>query len=102
MPRKNIIPRLREPEDLFQRDTRTALESVARSEVGQGVFLADVAIGTTTTRISHTLGRVPKGWKVVDITADSRVFRDATITTERATFLYLKATTAVTVTLWIF
>ncbi len=98
---KKAVPRVYDPSDAFQREARNAIKDIANISLVSGVLLSDVSIATTATRVSHGLGRVPKGWFVVDRTADARVYRDST-GTERKTFLTLKASAACTVSLWIF
>lgn len=96
------IPRVRDPENLFERDARGIFDGLSRTEIMQGQLVVDVDIATTSTQVAHRLGRIPKGFLVVDLTADSRIYRDTAVTTERTTYLYLKATTATTVSLWVF
>mgnify|MGYP001604000278 CR=1 FL=1 len=100
MPKKQT-PRQYDQNSLFERETRAVFTDLSQREILNGRLLENVAIGTTSTKVSHGLGRVPKGWVVVDRTTDTRVFRDST-GTERATYLTLKASTAATVSLWVF
>lgn len=63
-----------------------------------GVTLKDVAIGTSETVIAHKLGRNPQGWIIVEKNANSDVWSSST---KDGRFLYLMATAAVTVTLYV-
>lgn len=67
-----------------------------------GIILTDVLIGTTTTEISHKLGRNFQGWHLLDIHGDARVWRDTSSTADLTKFLPLKASASVTVSLWVF
>ena len=98
---KKKVPRVHNPENLFEQETRAIFKDVSVNELLNGRLLENIAIATTATKVSHGLKRVPRGWLVVDRTADARVFRDST-GTERTTFLTLKASAACTVSLWVF
>lgn len=67
-----------------------------------GVILKDVLLGTSTTDVSHGLRRAYEGWQIIDVRGDVRVWRDATATSDNTKFLPLKASAAVTVSLWVF
>lgn len=71
-------------------------------ETLSGRILKDVVIGTSTTLVSHLLGRGYQGWHLLDIRGDSRVWRDATSTADNELFLPLVASSSVTVNLWVF
>lgn len=101
MPKK-AIPTVRDQGDLFQRDVKNILDDVSRVAISKGVLIEGVELTTGTTGVSHGLSRQPKGWMVVDITADARVRRDPAKTTGRTSHLYLIATADCTVSLWIF
>lgn len=61
-----------------------------------------IVIGTSTTLVSHGLGRAFRGYILTDIQGDARVWRDATVTTNLDKFIPLKASSSVTVKLWVF
>jgi hypothetical protein len=61
-----------------------------------------IVIGTSTTLVSHGLGRAFTGYIITDIQGDARVWRDATVTTNLDKFLPLRASSSVTVKLWVF
>lgn len=67
-----------------------------------GIILNDVLVGTSSTDISHKLGRTFQGWHLLDIQGDARVWRDTASTSDLTKFLPLKASAAVTVSLWVF
>lgn len=96
------VPSVKDPGDLFERDARRVFQGLAKHPLTDARLIKDVAIGTASTKVAHGLGRIPTGWLVVDRTADTRVFRDATATTERSTFLHLRASAAGTFTLIVF
>lgn len=96
------VPSVKDPTDVFQRDARRVFQGIAKQPLTDARLIKDVAIGTASTKVAHGLGRIPSGWLVVDTTADSRVFRDATATSELNSFLHLRATTAGTFTILVF
>lgn len=100
MPKK--VPQIRDYENLFERDTRGALVELNSRPFLDGRLVEDVDLTTSQTKVAHGLGRIPKGWVVVDKTGNVDVWRDTTGTSQRKTFLYLKADAAVTVSLWVF
>lgn len=76
-----------------------ALHEVQKTALLDGHQLDDVDVATSATEIKHLLGRKPKGFVVVDKDADARVWRSATST---STLLTLRASAAVTVSLWVY
>jgi hypothetical protein len=90
--------RVRDPEDMFQRDTKSALDRVLAS-IASGVLLENVQVTTDPTRIYHNLGQVPRGFLVVYSGTDVRVWVSGDVTT---TFMTLDASVATTVSLWVF
>jgi hypothetical protein len=95
---------------LHFRDRETAdLQSNVREflnqldfNVLQGNVIDNVSLGTTATMIAHKLGRKFLGWQILDIQGDARVWRDTSITDRPEQFLPLKASSSVTVKLWVF
>jgi hypothetical protein len=67
-----------------------------------GVFLNDVVLSTTTNQIAHGLGRKYQGFIITNLNAGVMIWRDATVDTNQEKFLPLKASAAVTVSLWVF
>lgn len=67
-----------------------------------GVDPIDITIGTSTTLVSHGLGRAYQGWHLADLQGDARVWRDTTSTADETIYLPLRASTSVTVKLWVF
>jgi hypothetical protein len=63
-----------------------------------GVQVSEVQVGTTPTPISHTLGQVPQGWYLVDLNANAQVWSTA----KDSRTLTLQATSACTVSLWVY
>jgi hypothetical protein len=102
MSRGKFAPIIRDTTDQFQREAAEIFKGMGKREILQGILLTSLSIGTSTTKVSHGLGRVPLGFIVVDKTANSDIYRDGTVTTERDLFLHLKATTATTISLWVF
>lgn len=70
------------------------------NELVTGRLIEGVSVGTTNTNVSHRLGRQLRGWFITKLTADARVWQveDSTL----PEFLILKASTAVTVNVWVF
>lgn len=100
MPKKES-PRVYDPTDLFQRDVKTVFDGISKREIVRGQLIEEVDLLTTAVRVSHALGRIPKGFIVVDSTAAVTVYRDST-GTERTKFLTLISSAAATVSLWVF
>lgn len=90
-------PIIRDHDDLYQRDTRTAIKHLdilgAQKSQVKGVVL-----GATTVLVPHQLGKLPIAWQVTDLNASAVVFRDPTIATTADT-IPLKASATVTVDL---
>ena len=91
----------KDPTDLFQRDVVEALKQL-NLPILNGILVKDVALGTTTVRVSHTLNRVFNGYIIVKQNADARVWLDTSTSADPDKFLPLKASATVTVSLWVF
>lgn len=92
---------VREPDDQYQRDNKVAVDGVLSVPLLQGVLVTTVSLTTGTTRVAHNLGRVARGFFIVDATADVRAWRDATAPASLS-FISLKASASATVSLWVF
>lgn len=83
----------------FQQEaTRGALLRITSGTILDGVQLDGVSVGTSATAIAHKLGRQPRGWWVVDQDTAATVRRSAW----DATTLTLIASSACTVSLWVY
>lgn len=67
-----------------------------------GRILSNIPIGTTTTEVPHGLTRSFQGYFVIDQQASAVIWRDTTSVADQSKFLPLKASAAVTVSLWVF
>jgi hypothetical protein len=68
----------------------------------EGRLVTDISVGTTATDVAHKLGRPYRGWWVVDNDTAATIRRDASSTADNAVFLTLIASSAATVSLWVF
>lgn len=88
-------------------DMQDAVESVIRKQfattpIAQGKMLKDIDLSTDATTFPHQLGRALQGWIVVRSNANAAVW-DLQATNKRPDLqLVLKASAAVTVSLWVF
>lgn len=71
-------------------------------EQTQGADPQDIVIGTSTTLVSHGLGRSYRGFMVVDQTGNATIWRDSTYTVNKDKFIPLIASSSVTVKLWVY
>jgi hypothetical protein len=85
--------------DVFQRETREAIKVLAEAPLATPTELVNVTVGTSTTLVSHGLGRRFRRWHLADLQGDARVWRDATSTADPAVYLPLRASASVTVTI---
>lgn len=67
-------------------------------EILQGRLIEDLAVTTTATAFVHGLGRTPRGWIIVDKTADVRVWRTAWTSTK----ITLDSSGSATIAIWVF
>lgn len=90
---------LTQTEDIkvLQRDVQRWTERIG--DVASGKLLEDVPVGTSSTAIIHGMGGRPRGRVIVYQSADARVWDAAKPDTTR---LYLQASAATTVSLWVF
>ena len=97
--REKPSPSVRNPEDLFQRDANQVISEINSNPLLKGVLAERVAVDVTVKQVRHSLGRVPKGFILIDSIADVRVWRSGDFT---PTSIPLIANAAATVSLWIF
>lgn len=92
----------------LQENVDRALKPLAEDPANSRRFLEDTGDGlkqgirllsASTVLVPHGLGRAVRSWKVVDLSADARVWRDATSTAPADTFLPLKCSANCTVRL---
>lgn len=100
--RRPQAPKVRNQDSLFEQDARSVARDYNSTPIVNGIMLKDVVLTTGTTRVPHRLGRPFIGWKVVDQNAAGNVYRDTSDTNRLQDALPLKATAAMTVTLWVF
>ena len=101
-PIKKVSPVIRDATSQFERETAKLARDTNTSPMVSGVLLTGVALTTGTTRVVHKLGRPYKGWMVVDTTTSGTVWRDASDNTRVQDAIPLIASTAMTVSLWVF
>lgn len=65
-----------------------------------GRLIEDIAIGTSATAVEHKLGREPAGWIVVGIDTAATIHSTTSSLPKR--FLNLTASSASTISLWVF
>ena len=70
-----------------------------KQEIVNGVLLKDVALTTSQTSIAHKLGRVPTGVILVRTPVQLDIWEP---TAADKDFLYIQASAATTVNLWVF
>jgi hypothetical protein len=95
------VPRI-DKDTAFEKDVREAVKELNKIQILNGQLLTGIALSTTTTRVPHKLGRPYVGFIVVDRTVDGRVYRDAAYMDQLSNVIPLLASTAMTVSLWIF
>jgi hypothetical protein len=99
MPKKP--PRVSDPTDPFQREVRTSFEFLGRTDIINGRGFSDIALTSgVAKKVSHGLGRIPKGWIITDMDAAAIVIRSSS--TERNKYLTLTASADTTISLWIY
>jgi hypothetical protein len=82
-----------------------AIENQLREILGQfgiadaSVIAGPVSVGTAETRIPHGFGSIPSGWELISPQALATVCQTKA---PDATYLYLKASTAVTTSVRVF
>jgi hypothetical protein len=78
-------------------------DEIAAVSLLDGQLVGPIAIATTDTRVRHGLGQRAQGYFLVKAPADVRIFDGATPeATDPANFITLRASSAQTVTLWVF
>lgn len=95
-------PIVRDTDDLFQRESADAIKALNGTPILRGRLLTGVKLTTGTYRVPHGLSRPVIGFIVVDMTANTNVWRDATDVGSPQIFLPLISSVAATVSLWVF
>lgn len=86
----------------FQENVAEVLDFIGKKEILDGTILKDVAVLTSTTNINHGLGRELIGWIIIGKSLDARVWDEQSSNDEKTRVLALKASAAVTVSIWVF
>ena len=84
----------------IQNQLRTFSLALADIPILNGRLISDVAIGTSATEVEHGLEREPAGWIVVDIDTAATIYSTPSSLPKR--FLTLTASSASTISLWVF
>lgn len=91
--KKTATPELAKLED----NVANVLEPVLNAAILDGKLVENVNLNTAAS-VQHKLGRVPRGWIVVDRNANAQVWSTA----KDKNFLTLSSSGAVVVTIWVF
>jgi hypothetical protein len=88
-------PIARDPNSIFERETREAIKALDQVGVRK-VTVLNVLLTTATTLVPHQLGKKPIGWIIINKNAQADVWCDTTQTTT-ADRIPLRASATVTV-----
>lgn len=106
MPRVETTPQLDLRISKMQDGLIRAVDALQRSAIVDGTLLADIALlgAGATTDVPHKLGRPAIRWLLVSQSAQADVWDDTVNLSAdlRKLFIRLKASAAVTVSLWVF
>lgn len=87
----------------FQSSLKASVESFLDVPFLNGALIEDVSVNVgVTTDVPHTLNRAYRGWLLVDNNASVIVHRDSSSTADPQKFLPLTASSAATITVWVF
>ena len=87
----------------FQSNVEEAVNPLINAEIVNGVLLKDIYMDAeTVTLVQHKLGRKVRGWVVVRLRADARIWDVQDSNSNPTTTLALVASHAVTVDVWVF
>lgn len=76
------------------------LSPVINNPITQGQLMSGIALVSGTPKtLNHSLGRMMKGWFVVDNTTNSNVWRTQALNTQTLT---LQASASTTISIWVF
>lgn len=87
---------------LVQDSSEVVLTALISKSILDGLIIKDVSLLTTTTSVDHKLGRELIGWIVISNSSDSRVWDEQASNQQKTKTLLLKASSATTVSLWVF
>lgn len=85
-----------------QSNVAQAVSEFIKSPLLDGRLIEDLSLTTSSTRIEHKLGRVPRGYLIVKRNANAQVYDTLSSEGSPELFLPLTASGNVTVSLWIF
>jgi hypothetical protein len=83
-----------------QTNVETAFGNLSRSIILDGVYLESISVGTSDTLVEHKLNRAFRGYIICKNDSFSQVKQ--TSANDVTKFLTLQATSACTISLWIF
>lgn len=92
--------------DSVQTNIANTLSPVLKSLIVDGVLVKGIELINGVNRISHTLGRLPEGWVIVDRNSAATVFKtvptSAANTITDSSTISLTSSGAVIVSIWFF
>jgi hypothetical protein len=82
----------------LQENIKQFIGQLNKSIFIDGNLVENIIIGTGDTKIEHKLGRVPKGFIVTDLAANTNIWR----TGYDSRFITLRAGTQTSISIWVF
>lgn len=103
-PTKKYGPSIRDTGSTFERESRRLSESFngPSRPFMDGILLSNISLTTATTHVPHQLSRPYRGFIVMDQTAQGNVWRDTSYTDRPQDVIPLKASTTLTLSIWVF
>lgn len=84
---------------LLQSQWATEIDPVITNPSNQAILLKNINLNNGVTVVNHKLGRLPQGWRIVDITGAATIYRSAAFNNLTLT---LTSNAAVTIALEVF
>lgn len=78
---------------------KSQLDPLLANELNNTLLLMNISLSVGSNTINHKLGRLQRGWIIVDLTAPAQIYRSAPLT---STTLTLTSDTDCTVSLAVF
>jgi glutamine cyclotransferase len=82
----------------LQENIKQFIGQLNKSIFIDGNLVENVTVATTDTKIEHKLGRVPKGFIVTDLAANTNIWRIS----YDSRFITLRAGTSTSISFWVF
>jgi len=88
--------------DSVQTNVAQSLTPLLKSAIVDGALVTDILLASGVNRVSHSLGRIPLGWIIVDRDTAATVFKSVAPNITDSSTISFTASAPITISVWFF